>query len=125
MNQPISPEDRDGIVITISQAMLKEKGVLHWTRNFLEAMSKDDWCYYMRQGARPKHDPLYVYLCIGNKIRYRAMFVASMPASMMTFSDGKQFFARAWVVLAGPVEKPPHEIPWKGFRGFCYTKLLW
>lgn len=114
----------EGIIITISQGMLKEKGLRNWLRNFLHAMTQEDWLYYMRQGARPKHDILYVYLCIGGKVRYRAYF-AGTSYGEMTFSDGKRMFAKVWIMLSGPVERPPVAIEMKGFRGFRYTQKLW
>lgn len=115
----------DGIIITISASMLKEKGLRNWLRNFLACMSSDGCYYYMRQGAEPKRPGLrFVYLCIGNKIRYRAYFAGSQGPSKVTFNDGKSMEARAWVILAGPVERSPEAIPMKGFRGFRYTKQI-
>lgn len=117
-------EQPDGIIITISQGMLKEKGYRNWLRNFLDAMSRDDWTYWMRQGAKPKHDILYVYLCIGSKVRYRANFIMTDGPCEKEFNDGKRMFARSWIVMAGPVERPPFPIEMKGFRGFRYTHKL-
>lgn len=115
-------EPPDGIIITISQGILKEKGYKNWLRNFLEAMGKEDWTYWMRQGAKPKHDILYVYLCIGGRVRYRANFVCTEGPKEMTFGDGKKMFAKVWIVMCGPVVKGNY--PMKGFRGFRYTKTL-
>lgn len=117
-------EHPEGIVITISQRMLQEKGYRNWLRNFLNAMSQEDWTYWMRQGGRPKHDILYVYLCIGGKIRYRANFVSSEGPGEKTFSDGTSLYGKAWIILAGPVVKPNHPVPMKGFQGFRYTHKL-
>ena len=117
-------EPPDGIIITISQAMLKEKGYRNWLRNYLEAMGKEDWTYWMRQGVQPKHEILYVYLCIGGKIRYRSNFVMSWGPRLVTFKGGKQMFAKAWIVMCGPVVKPVEPIYRKGFRGFRYTQKL-
>ena len=117
-------EPPDGIIITISQEMLKEKGYRNWLRNFLDAMRRDEWTYWMRLGTVPKHEVLWVYLCIGNKIRYRANFVMYKGAGEFTFNDGKKLYGRAWVVLSGPVVKPTEEIYRKGFRGFRYTQEI-
>lgn len=114
----------DAIIITISLAMLKEKGYRNWRRNFLEAMAKEDCTYWMKQGAQPKRELLYVYLCIGGKIRFRANFVMSEGRGHKTFSDGKTDYARAWVILAGPVTYPPAPVHMKGFQGFRYTEKL-
>lgn len=118
-------ERPEGIIITISAGMLKEKGLPHWTRNFLEAMATDEMTYWMRLGNKPKHEPMYVYLLIGRKIRYRALFV-KFDTGHMTFTDGKEMTARTWCVLCGPLAKPQRgsEPEMKGFRGFRYTQQL-
>jgi hypothetical protein len=126
MKQEIQP---DGIVITISAGMLKEKGYRNWLRNFLDAMHRNDAgeevYYFMRQGTSPKNGNIsYVYLCIGNKIRYRAYYAGSRGPSEMTFLDGRTMSAKAWIILAGPVERAPTPIKMTGFRGFRYTQKL-
>lgn len=118
-------DDRpEGIIITISQGMLKEKGYKNWLSNFLYAMEQEDWSYWMRQGAKPRQAIASVYLCIGNKIRYRANYVMAEGPCYRNFNDGIQIWAKAWIVLAGPVTKPLRPIPFKGFRGFRYTQKL-
>jgi hypothetical protein len=122
-------EQAEGIIITISEKMIKEKGYKNWLRNFLNAMARHDKdCFYwMRQGSCPRRsDLLYVYLCIGGKVRFRAFFAGSQGEGEMTFSDGSKLFGSAWVILGGPVERPPRgqEFPMKGFRGFRYTEKL-
>lgn len=117
-------EQPDGIIITISAGMLREKGYRNWLRNFLEAMSREDWTYWMRTGSQPKRDVLYVYLCIGGKVRFRANYVMPEGPGMKTFNDGKTMYARAWIIMAGPVVRPDCTIAMKGFRGFRYTEKL-
>ncbi len=116
-------EPPDGIIITISQGMLKEKGLRNWLRNFFKAMETERWTYWMRQGAKPKRDILYVYLCIGGKIRYRANFIGT-ESGFMTFNDGERMYAKVWILFCGPVKRPDYDIPMKGFRGFRYTEML-
>ena len=102
--------------------MLKEKGVKSWLSNFLDAMSREDWTYWMRQGSKPKYDFLYVYLCIAGRVRYRANYVCSEGPGEMTFNDGTTMFAKAWIVMCGPLVRGNYEM--KGFRGFRYTNKL-
>ncbi|SRR5258706_2216479 len=116
-------EQPEGIVITISAGMLKEKGYRNWLRNFLNAMGREDWIYSMRVGTIPKRDILYVYLCIGGKVRFRA-FYAGGSTGTKQFHDGKVITAKAWVELSGPVERPVVPVYLKGFRGFRYTEKL-
>jgi hypothetical protein len=113
----------DGIIITISQQMLKEKGYRNWLRNFRLAMAEDR-LYFMRLGSVPKHEVLYVYLCIGGKLRFRCQFVAYQGPSTVEFDDGRIMTARAWVIMTGPAKYPPYTTHWKGFRGFRYTEKL-
>jgi hypothetical protein len=120
-------ERPDGIIITISQQMLKEKGYRNWLRNYLNAMEKEDHIYYMRQGAQPKQDILYVYLCIGGKVRYRSNFVMSEGPGEKTFTSAAgshTIYGRAWIIMSGPVVKPEFTVPMKGFQGFRYTQKL-
>jgi hypothetical protein len=115
----------DAIIITISAAMLKEKGLRNWLRNFLDAMARENHTYWFRLGSVPRFDELlYVYLCIGGYVKYRCFFAGTHPAGWMTFQDGKQLYGKAWVYACGPVRKAPERIPMKGFRGFRYTHKL-
>lgn len=104
--------------------MLVEKGYRNWLTNFLNAMTYEDWTYWMRLGAVPKYEVMYVYLCIGNRIRYRANFVMYHGPGEFTFTDGKRLYGRAWVVLCGPVARAPRDIPMRGFRGFRYSDII-
>lgn len=114
----------DGIIITISQAMIKEKGYRNWLRNFLNCMGRVTCMYSMRLDSKPKHDLLYVYLCIGGKVRYRATFVGTSGPAQRKFDDGMTMYAKAWVHLIGPVVRPLITVKMKGFRGFRYTERL-
>lgn len=116
-------EQPDGIIITISRKMLQEKGAKNWLKNFFDAMSKEDWTYYFRQGGRPKHDILYVYVNIGGKVRYRVNFVQTSTGHMR-FNDGKEMTAKVWIVTTGPLVKAPYVITMQGFQGFRYTHKL-
>lgn len=117
-------ERSDGIIITISQALIKERSYRNWLKNYLDAMSNENWTYWMRLGAKPKFEVLYVYLVIGNKVRFRSKLVCYANDSTQTFPSGVIITARAWCIMCGPVVKPPYEIPMKGFRGFRYTEKL-
>ncbi len=117
-------ERPDGIILTISQAMLKEKGLRNWLRNFHEAMEKEDWTYWFRTGNRPKHDVMYVYLCIGGYIRFRINFVSSHGAGKMEFGNGEKLYGNAWICTCGPLTRAPRRIPRKGFQGFRYTQTI-
>jgi len=117
-------ERPDGIILTISQAMLKEKGLRNWLRNFFDAMGKSEWTYWFRQGNKPKYEVMYVYLCIGGYIRYRINCVGYHGPSTLRFDDGKEMYAHAWICTTGPLTRAPYRIPRKGFQGFRYTQKI-
>ena len=122
-------DKKDNIIITIGKSMWKDKSYKNWLNNFLQCMTIPDCSYWLRQGNQPKKQPLqYVYLCIGDRIRFRAHFVESHSAGWVQFYDGaggfKKLFGKAWIVICGPVEKPLKPIYKKGFQGFRYTEPL-
>ncbi len=117
-------ERPDGIIITISQQMLKEKGYENWVRNFIRAMEKDDMIYWFRTGNKPQYEVLYIYLCISGKIRYRIQWVGNYGYGTMKFDNGKEIYGNAWIAGCGPLTKPDEPIYRKGFQGFRYTQKL-
>ncbi len=120
------PMDRPvGIIITIGEKWLKERGYRNWYRDFMQAMNNEGYTYWLRQGNKPTvEDLLYVYICIHGKIRFRTLFVQAEGAGYKDFTNGNRMFANAWVVVCGPVVKAPFEIKRKGFQGFRYTEQL-
>lgn len=117
-------EKPEGIIITVSQSMIGVNGYRQWLHNFLHAMRQDEWIYSFRAATKPKQDVLYVYLCIGNRIRYRALYVRSTGACLKHFSDGRTLEGKAWVEVCGPVVRAPKAIHMTGFQGFRYTPML-
>lgn len=99
------------------------RGYWIWLKDFKKGMS-DDRTYWMRLGTQPKREVLYVYLCIDGKVKFRSNYVCSYGPGEMTFDGGRTLYAKAWVVMTGPVEKAPYKTPMKGFRGFRYTEKL-
>lgn len=120
-----------GIILTVSAGMIGKNGYRHWLANFLDTMNRnaegEDWYYYMRTSGKPKQDKhiQYVYLCIGGKIRYRAIYAGARDGGEMQFENhDAPISAKAWVLLAGPIEKAPYPIKRQGFQGFRYTEKL-
>jgi hypothetical protein len=119
-----SIEKPDGIMITISAGMLKERGIRDWLGDFLSAMNSDDHTYWYRLGCIPKQEVLYIYFVVGGKVKYRYNFVMYEGPGEMEFTNGKIMDAKAWLVGCGPVVRAPYEIRRKGFRGFRYTEFI-
>lgn len=128
MRKPVVPPE--GLIITVSQGMIGDNGYRHWLRNFLETMARnaegEDWYYWLRIGGKVKQDRhmQYVYLCIGGKIRFRCIYAGCEPGGIKRFDDGKVISAKAWLLVAGPVERAPYPIKRQGFQGFRYTEKL-
>lgn len=119
----------EGIIVTIGEKMWGIHGYRHWLGNFLSAMKRHDdgVTYWLRQGNIPKQDSslLYVYLCIGGKIRYRAYYAGARGAAEMQFENRPDtLYGKAWVLISGPIERAPFKIVRKGFQGFRYTEKL-
>lgn len=116
-------ERPEAITITVSSQMIGANGYRHWLGNFLEAMDAGG-IYAFRLSSRPKYTPLSVYLCIGGKIRFKAICVDVINAGTRIFDDGRELYGKAWVLICGPVVRPRRPIPRKGFQGFRYTENL-
>lgn len=119
----ILQEPPEGIIITISQTMLKERGIKNWLREFFTTMDNENFTYWMRLGAKPKHEIQYVYINIANAIGYRVNF-STFSSGEMVFNDGRSMTAKTWCVTHGPIVRVPYKIPMKGFRGFRYSEKL-
>ena len=117
-------EKPEGIILTISKSYLKERGIGNWLRDFLNAMNNEDHTYWMRLGRLPKQEVLYIYLVIGNKIRFRFNFVMYEGPGEMEFDDGRIMSAKAWLVGCGPLMRPRRDYEMQGFRGFRYTETI-
>lgn len=120
-------EQPEGIIITVSRSMIRDSAARNyrmWLRQFFYCMSCDDCHYWFRLGNQPKLDVLYIYLCIGNKIRYRVTYAGCKGPGHPTFSDGRSLAGKAWVFAVGPVVAAPYIIRRKGFQGFRYTGKL-
>lgn len=129
-------EPPEGIIITVSAKMWGHHGYKVWLSNFLDCMKKSEdlderYVYHFRQGNQPKagESLRYVYLCIGGRIRWRAFFAGSYGPKtlelMKTDGSGTKFIdGKAWIMVAGPVERAPFKIEKKGFQGFRYCSKL-
>lgn len=104
--------------------MIKERGYRNWLKDFLNAMSNEEYTYWMRVGTQPKKDFEWVYFCIKGKIRFKAKYVCSHGPEQKTFLDHRSLNAKAWIVMCSPMHRPHSEIPYKGFRGYRYTEKL-
>ena len=95
----------------------------------IERMSTDeDAHWFVLLPSRPKTEELlHVYIVIAGKIDHRFTFAGFRDTQGdATLWDGTiKGGKNVWAIVAGPAEKPPREIPYRGFRGFRYTPTLW
>lgn len=70
-------EQPEGVIITVSAAQFKEKGLRNWVRNFKRAMNEGDLSYWFRQGNQPKQQVESIYICIAGRIAYKITYVES------------------------------------------------
>lgn len=124
-------QNPEGLIITISKGMIGSNGYRHWLRNFLAAMKKseevEDHAYWFRQGNMPKSESeiKYVYLVIGNRVRFRVFYAGARGACTMQFENRPDpLFGKAWILAGGPVSRPAQPYPMKGFQGFRYCAKL-
>ena len=95
-------------------------------RKLVEAFEKSDGdkaIFWWRAHMKPIREVRFVYIVIGNKVRWRASFIGMEPGGEKTFDDGRIIYARNWMLLCGftkmidPVEKR------KGTQGFRYKEI--
>lgn len=72
--------------------------------------------------GKPKHEFIHVYIVCDGAVRWRFNFVG-FDDKQRECIDGVT--RGHFVIVAGPVEMPPRELPMRGFRGFRYTSNLW
>ena len=73
---------------------------------------------------QPKQDVLHLYLVIGGRIDARFTLVCYESGDQRECWDRTIRQPKVWAICAG-LERPPHEIPYKGFQGMRYTHDLW
>jgi hypothetical protein len=83
-------------------------------------------CWPHRQKFAPKHEILYVYIIIENKLVYRCNYIGHIKTwEDYPLATGGTFLADyPHILFSGPIVKAPGDIPLKGFRGFRYCTEL-
>jgi hypothetical protein len=119
-------EQPDAIIVTLPARFFEEQNHAAYLKELQDLEAGHVW--YRVCKNLPKHDVLYVYTIIDNKIHHRANFVGVERNKNYRFSrpDGqyRDFTNVNAILTTGPVEMAPQEIRMKGFQGFRYTKIL-
>lgn len=123
----------EGIVLTLPQIFFKETqvGTGFFAKSFERYMQDEEAIWNFKLTNLPKIDVAFVYIIFDGKIRYRTNLVMYERGVSKTFQDPpyfgmiREFYKKNWVLITGPIQKPPYEMPLKGFQGFRYcTKLF-
>jgi hypothetical protein len=121
----------EGIMLTLPTAFFEDHCMNcdQFKKYFERFMSKDDSYWNFKLTNLPLHDVVYVYLVFDKKVQYRLNFMQYERNKSKSFKDAidkkvRDFPNHNWVLFTGPVVKPPHEWPQKGFQGFRYTTKL-
>lgn len=122
----------DGIVIAWSEDLINCKGGLDkFTSRFTEHMKSEEFCWLQKCNHQPAKDIAYVYIIVDKVLKYKCYY-GGYEEAVVTIDN---VYTKSWcssntiiwprLILGGPVEEVPYEIPLKGFIGFRYcTKLF-
>ena len=110
----------DSIYVTLGAAQLKEKPYREQIKDFLKC-DGDKFFFNWALSVKPKKDFVWVYIVIGNKVRWRARFIGyDKDSPKKIFSDGRRWASTYWLLLIDFEKLPaPYEYK-KGFQGFRY-----
>lgn len=109
----------DSIYVTLGADQIKERPYREHIKDF-QKCDGERGIYWWRLGNKPTKSFVWVYIVIGNKVRWRARFLDWAGNGSMQFDDGRRIYAKQWMMLIDFKPLPrPHEIK-KGFQGFRY-----
>lgn len=113
-----------GIIITMGMEVIAANGgVVKFIRHLEGCLSSETNHWLHRSKGCPTHDIAIVYICILNKIRYKVFYggYERGPTSVWMLNGEERKIDWPRMVLGGPFEKAPHDIPMRGQQGFRYV----
>lgn len=121
-------EKPDAIIVTLPKQFFVEQDHATYLKELQAIHEHEDKVWYRVMKNLPKHDVLYVYTIINNKIHHRTQFAGLIRNTTLSFSrpnGGIRTFENAnAVMMTGPVVMAPEEITMKGFQGFRYSPVI-
>lgn len=122
----------DGIVVTWSVDLIKEKGgLLSFIRYFEKIMVDENMTWLQKCRNAPKFDIVHVYIIVAGRLLYRCPYGGhSKAAATISNGDGHSWAYTSevswpYLILGAPFEKAPRKIYLRGFQGFRYCTSLW
>lgn len=111
------------IMVTFGQGMIKTHGGLQkFARYFLQSMA-DPECVWLHKATNlPTQSVAWVYIVIGNRVRYRANCVgySRNPTTIWKADGTSRLITWPRVEMTGPLIMAPGKIHRQGFQGFRY-----
>lgn len=119
-----------GIIITMGKEVLGANGGRQvWQRHFESCVRSEDSGFWLHKSRlAPLQDIHLVYVIAENVVGWRCFYGGheAGPGHVWMRSGEKRRIDWPRMILAGPVEKAPLEIPMRGFQGFRYVdRPLW
>lgn len=107
----------------------REMNIDQFKKVFERHMAGEESWWNFKLTNLPTVDVAYVYLVFDKQVQYRCNLMQYERNVSKQFKDShdrrvRNFDNCNWVLFTGPVVKPPHEWPQKGFQGFRYTTKL-
>lgn len=119
-----------GIIITMAKEVLKANGgAEEWRKHFESCVSDENsgaWLHKSRNA--PKEDIAVVYVISENMVKWKVFYGGHQSGPTSVWMAWGQERKIDWprMILAGPFERAPYDIPMQGFQGFRYVyEPLW
>ena len=114
-----------GILITMGKEVLDANGGgAAWQRHFESCVKSDSSGFWLHKSRNaPKQDIAMVWVIAENFIQYKVFYGGYQrgPTSVWMLDGEERKIDWPRMILAGPFEKAPHDIPMQGFQGFRYV----
>jgi hypothetical protein len=136
-------ERPEAIIITMPVKFLNDLSISEWKTIYnrtqkehilngyriylqqMEATIADENSYWIhKMNNLPTVEVVYCYVTVLGSIMYRANIGGFEPGGHKIFSDGRDCYAKNWMILTHPFIEARPRIKRKGFQGFRYTEIL-
>lgn len=121
-------EQPDAIIVTLPKRFFEEQDHATYLKEIERLNVDEEMIWYRVMKNLPKHDVIYVYTIIDNKIHHRTQFAGLIRDTTLRFTrpnGGLRTFENAnAVMMTGPVVMAPEEITMTGFQGFRYSQKI-
>lgn len=119
-----------GIIITMGKEVLEaNSGGAEWQKHFESCVQSEDSGFWLHKSRNaPREDIATVYVIAENFVQWKVFYggYERGPTSVWMRSGEERVIDWPRMVLAGPFEAAPFDIPMRGFQGFRYVcKPLW